>query len=445
MSGYAPQAAPDNTMEGTPAPPEYTAPSPPLAPPPARRTKMAVIAVVVAVVVVVAAVGLLYVGGIGPFSRHPSSSGVVANGQTYKQAVSSADQSAASYGSGPWNVVLASGVDLSAPVLQSTQLPSNLFSSSGFAGCTGTAEQGTSPVVSFLGFNGDLTTGQAPDWLLVLVGASGTVLFTTVIGGNATVWEKYSGSGCSLLGLIGTLPASIADSSTAVSAFMQSGGSSYVKAHAGGYLSFSANDLTGNGAWTIQYSTCPAVGNATASTTYYSYNATVSLSGSILGTPAHGSPHCSGYDPAAGITGIGSGAGTIALSTVFSLGSTFTEGPIPAGYAFNATVKTAVAGLVWSDIEFTVTNSLGKTASGPYGVEMFSTTGCGVAFGALSDPLYIAPLSGACTSGLTGGSAPVTVGEKIQIISTTTMAGMGEEFVAMGNTPYSGNVTAAIS
>ena len=127
-------------------------------------------------------------------------------------------------------------IDLPAPIVESTTLPSNLLGGSAGSACVGTSEASTS-TVTLLGFSGNISLGQAPDWFFLLDGSGGTPLFVGVVGGQANIWEKFSGSECSLLALVGSIPGSIVDSSTAVAAALSDtgtgAGTSFIAAHPG--------------------------------------------------------------------------------------------------------------------------------------------------------------------------------------------------------------------
>jgi len=423
--------------------------------PPGRSLRkpvtLAAVAVVVGVVVLLAA---LYVGGVGPFARSTTATNSVTSAQTYAQAADAAGQAAGSFGAGPWKTLFAAGADLPSPLLESTTIPPDLLTSAGLTGCVGTAEGGDVTAVTFPAFAGNLSTGQSPDWLIVMVDGSGTLLFLTVVAGTASVWEKYSGAGCAALALLGTLPASISDSSDAAASFMSSGAGAFIQEHPGGFLAYSASALSGGGGWTLSYSTCPPTGTGSAGSTYYSYNATVSLTGaSVVGTPVAGVETCSGLDLTAGLAGLagagGSGGGGSTgtpLANVLRL-SSLTEGH-GASYYYSVTVTSAQPGIKLGNLEFTVLNATGKVPVGPYAVEVYESTGCGLALGALNDPIYFAPLSGGCTSSSTlvdESAAPIAAGLTLSILSTASLVGSGDRFVVLGESPYSGNITATIS
>ena len=160
---------------------------------PRRRRWTVLIAVVVAVVVVVGAFGFLYLSGNGPFANSHGPADVTASGESYSSALADANQSASAYGSGTWTPLFAAGVDMPAPLLESTAVPDTLFGSS----CPGT-NTAQSSVVTFDGFNGDESTGTSPNWLFMLIGPSNTILVVVVLNGQGSVIEKYSGSGCGI-------------------------------------------------------------------------------------------------------------------------------------------------------------------------------------------------------------------------------------------------------
>jgi hypothetical protein len=455
VSGNPDETAPAATDELYGAPPVEETPAPESRPAPRPAGNRTMLLVIVAVIVVVLLlVAGLYIAGVGPFSRSSSSPAVV--GDTFSKAAVAANQSANGFGGSPWKTMLAAGADPQVSLLESTAFPSSLFSSQGLSGCVGTDEDNATSAVTFSSIGGNLSAGASPNWLFVLVNGSGALMFTLVLNGQATILEVYSGAGCSAIAQIATLPPGTIDSSTAVRAAMTDGGYAFVNAHPGGFLTYSASDLSGAGVWFVSYSTCPADGSGTAGSTYYTFNATVGLTnGSVVGPPVAGTPACGGLDLSGGLSGIGNAAslggtpggghGTSGtpINTALSI-SGVTSGD-STNYYYNVKVLSASPTLVIGDLEFAILNASGKVPSGPYAVQIDASSGCGVAFGALNDPIYLAPFNDPCTTGTTGGSAYLTAGETISVLSMSSLMGLGDQVVVYGESPYGGNVTASIA
>jgi len=415
-----------------------------------RRTLLMVVAAVaVAAVVILAA---LFVVGIGPFARTSgSSSNDIQTGETFAVASVAAATAASHFGPGPWHPLLAAGADPSVPVLESTVLPASEFSSVSSLSCSGSAEA-SDPSVGFPGFDGDLTLGLAPSWLFVEMNATGTMLFEFVLGGNATPVELYTGPGCTALELLGTLPNWTVDSSTAMSAAMADGGTAFVHAHPGGSTTFVAADIGGSGEWQVSYTTCPPVGNASASQTYYAFVANVSLdTGVVMGSPTSGSVSCHGLDLSGPLSSAASHAASgrlvqswgPPLDRFVHLSTTLYENHT-GSFAYTIKVNSATGVLHWSDLQFTIRNSTGEVPRGPWGVNIYATSGCIIATGALDDSIYVGnifglPGLGYCTSGVTGGGALVGTGETASVLSNLNLTGTGATLQVYGGGSYSGN------
>lgn len=404
---------------------------------PPRRT--AVIAVIVAVVVIVAAIGALYLSGIGPFSRSSTPPGVTGSGQTYDAATAAANQSASAYGSGPWTPIFAVGVDMPGSLLVSTALPADLLGNS----CAGTS-LAPSPTVTFEGFNGALASGAAPDWMFMEVGAPNTVLVEVVLGGQATVLEAYSGSGCSLFVTAGGLPSTIVDSSTVAQSFLSGGGNAFIAQHPGGVLTLNAFGAFGVDSWGVGYSTCPANG-AAATGSQYNYSASFyANNGSATGAPKEvNNPHCGGLDLTGGAAV--TTPGLAPLSSVLQVSAvTGTVSATATSYA--VTITQAASFLVWDNLAFSIVNATGSvvasTTADP--VTISAASGCAIATGSLGIPYYLPPTTGTCRSGATGGGAPVGTGDLVTITSSGTLPGSVDALMVTGAPQYHGALNLTI-
>ena len=418
---------------------EYGARPPTGTRPPAKGRAAAVTAVLVVVILLGAGLGILYAAGIGPFARAPANSGSQASGQTYSQAWAAANGSATAYGTGPWAPLLVAGVDSPSPILESTALPASVFGSS----CTGTAVA-TGTVVTFEGFSGSLSSGEAPNWLFFVVGPSDTVLVMTVVGSQPTIWEKYTGSGCAVLTLAGGLPAKTADSSVVASSFMAHGGSTYAAAHPGGSLTLDAVGAYGVLNWWVDYTTCPP-GGSTTSGTYFDDSATFFASnGTLAGSLVpRASSSCSGLNLTGGLSGIGT---SIPLRSALSVGAV--AGAISGNSAaYSVTVKSAAGGLTWNDLAVSLVDASGTTVQGTAldEVTINATSGCTVATGIVGIAYYGTPTSGGCSGASEGGGALVTAGERVTVLNSAAVTLAGAQFEIAGALTFTGTIEVPLS
>jgi hypothetical protein len=411
-----------------------------------------VVAVVVVVVVVVAA---LYVGGVGPFSGS-TTSGSGGSAQTYSEALKTAENAASPYGSGTWSSLLAVGFDLPSAFA----LPAN-FSMPGLgsAGCTGTATAGGLTSVTLPAFSGDLGSGQAPAWLFFLVGSS-TLAIVSVSAGAATVWEKFSGVGCAAFGLLGGSSSGVVDSSTAVSAVMNAGGSEFVQQHPGGMLAMALTPaiLGIGGNWSIAYTTCPENGHALAGTTYYEMDANVSSStGRLVGSLNSGPTSCAGVN----LTGLfslggGTGGGPTPLGAAVGFGGVIeTSSTSGTENGFNCTttapcstydvpISSASDGITWGDVFLNVTDPFGASLTPGTTVTGMSYTVRSISGSVVCQT--VSPMEFGWTTG--SGANPILTSQTlvltVQAGAPNPLLGGGYALNAIGFGAFSGTVHVSI-
>ena len=423
---------------------------------PRRRSRPRWVPIVAAVVAAGAILAGLFFAGLPPFGGQSSNpaSGDVATGDTSAQAVAAAAAEAPNYGPGPWQPMLVAGAAPSAPVLESTAVASDTFSFAGDGSCVGHSEMANTTVASFPGFDGNISAGQAPSWVVVEMNATGTMLFVLVVSGSVQPVELFTGPACALFELVGTLPANAVNSSVAAAAAGQGGLRGFAQAHPGGWTTYAAADVGGAGEWQVEYSTCPAVGNASASTVYYTFLANVSLTtGALIGSPENGPARCSGMDLSGPLAMAASHAAAPyevngwgpSITQYMGVGSAVRESN-GSQYSYTVTVTSAASRLSWQDLVFSIRNSTDQVPNGPYSVVMQQSGGCIIAEGALDDPVYLAPLFGGGCSGNMGGAVAVLTGDTVTIDSTVALAGMGDLFeIHSASLDYSGNITLPIA
>jgi hypothetical protein len=425
-------------------------------PAPSRRSGWVV--PLVLLVAAMAVLASLFVLHLPPFGNATPSStaGDLSTGQTSTEAVAAAQPVAAHYGPGPWSPMLLAGADPGTPLRASTVFPANSFEYVADGSCVGHAEAGNESVVTMAGFDGDLAAGIAPSWLVVEMNTTGSMVFVLVLQGAAQALEFYAGPACALFELLGRVPSNAINSSGAAAAASSGGLLAFQKEHPGGSTTYVGAYLHGAGDWTVTYSTCPAAGNATNGSTYYSFVANVSMTnGSLLGSPySQVNPGCGGLDLSGPLSsrqlsaaspGAVQGWGP-SLANVLGVSSSVAESHGLSGYVYSVNVTSAASDLTWGDLEFSVRNASNEVPKGTFTVEMLGSGGCIVAEGAMDDPFYFGALFGGGCSGTVGNQAPVSAGETISITDSNSLAGAGDTFmIYSGSIDFSGNVTLPIA
>lgn len=464
MSGTAPPMPPPPAMNPSPpgAPPPAWTPPPPGAPsypgtpvPPRKSSTLAIVLVAVVVVIVLVIAGL-YAAGVGPFSKSSNSSSEVSSAQTFDEAAATANQSANAYGGGPYSIWIGGGLDLMNAVSATTSLITGVTQNlSTIPDCTATLLVSSGTTLVLPGFDGNLSTGQAPVWFFIMLSGSDSLLILDVVGGTAQILEKVSGSGCSAdLSYFGSVPVTKTDSPAAVAAALNAGGYAFMKQHPGGNLSFSVSGgisvdgFSSPGSWSVDYSTCPST-TATTSGSHYEFSAQVSFAGVVQGTPSAGAvASCQGLGNLSGGSpggGGGGGSSGTQLSTAFSLGNTMTSPEVDFVYYVNTTVASAASGLTWNNLEFNVDSSTGSAVDADSVVVASAPSGCALAESVVGESTWISPISVTpCSSGTLGGGAAVVSGDTVSIETLSSLAGQGDSIVVDGESGYTGSVTSAI-
>jgi len=397
-----------------------------------------IVAVVVAVVVVIAA---LWFAGVGPFAK--SSNGTsTATFATFSQAREAATNAADNYHSAAWGLVLAAG--LTTPTAVTEQVNSSLSSTTYF-GCNVTSVPGTTLSISTMAFRGDYSQGTSSDWGFLFFSAGFSALLVSVDSGQATVVATLATTGScgTYLGAVTSLSTNALDSPAAMSATLAAGGSTFLSAHPNSTVSY---DLLGgisipilgiarDPSWDIRMADCTGVTSSSA--TVPGFNATIdATTGKVVG-------HSSNPTSCPTSTG-GSSSGTN-LGSSFALVSIH-DASAGSNYYYNASVATASAGLVWSDLGFQVHTSSGGTATGPVNVTVTNAAAsCAVAVYGMATSTWTQPTGpGACTSGTLGPNAPVQTGASVLLLSGSSLQSQGDRWVVLGQGSFSGSVSYSI-
>lgn len=225
-------------------------------PPPARaRPRREWGPVFVAIGIAVAVVGVYFAGHIGA-----GSSPGVGTAVSYSQASQGANAAAAGIAGGPWELVAAAGVDLSAGAY--AQPNASLGT-----GCTYTSPGGGIPPLSEFvpAFASQLASGDSPWWGLVYYQASShSVLLIAVRNGTVNPLVVATGSCTSNFANLSQISSNVVDSSIAAATSWSNGGSTYAAAHAGSAVNLEmglVNDSLAcsgavSGCWLLRYTPC---------------------------------------------------------------------------------------------------------------------------------------------------------------------------------------------
>jgi hypothetical protein len=380
---------------------------------------------VVAVVVVVLAV--LLSGALSPTSSGDT-------GVTFRPAWSAGNQTATAASSANWNLTLAAGYD--SPMSVSFGI-SNITQS-----CSITPV-GNSPVqtaISIPAFSGSLKSGDSPYWLLAYEqNSTGNVLLVSVSNGAARPIGVVSGA-CVGMGLLDiAVPGDVMDSSAAASLAAAAGGSAYVAAHPGTFLTMGlVGGIQGSSVgplWSFQYSPCGPfggqsfTGNASALIIEMS-----ALNGSIF-VALNATATCFGAES------------PVPLSSVFAFGmaqltkpSTSTPGECNADdYCYEIAIAEASQGLTANDLELELTSNTGNFVT----TMDFYIDGATPADGYLTAPAGENPalmwFSGA---GTLTPSTPLNSSDTIWIDVSPTVnpVGQGDLLTAIGMGSFSGQL-----
>jgi len=288
MVGAPPPA--DPTMETPPigaVPPavESTAGPPvPPTPPPRKRVGIAVAAVVVVVILLV---GILVF--TGALSSPGTGSGTTGTPFSFSQTSPAGEAAAMNATGGPWTVIGAEGIGLSATISISN------LGSLVESGCTYTPACGSSLVVTFAGTPSGTATGEVATWLFIATNESGDALFIVSTGGSALPAIVATGSCTSSFAGFGSIVGLPVIDSTVVGAYANAnGGSAFLQAHSGAmqaYVLLGPSGSTLNEPfWGVEYSTCGLTATSGPGTMFVA--AYYADTGAALGSPQTQSVTC---------------------------------------------------------------------------------------------------------------------------------------------------------
>jgi flagellin-like protein len=143
------------------------------------------------------------------------------------------------------------------------------------------------------------------------------------------------------------------------------------------------------------------------------------------------------------ISGLTKGPGNTPIGTALAVGG-LTESTSGANFIYTTTIQSpaASAGMTWSNMLYQVQSAAGVViAAGPVNVTVTNPTlgGCSSALFVFSTSTWAAFAgNGKCTSGTLGGSALVSTGAQITLLSTVNLNGQGDKIVVIGQGTYSG-------
>ncbi len=227
---------------------------------------------------VVVALGLLSIAAFeswGPFAPGPAST-VDASDPTFSEAQAIASGRATSSGAGPWTTWAGVGLVNPKPAELSTGAAGAFAPSlSNVANCTFSPAAGVGASLSIHGFSGPLSSGESPAWLVYLRNASGVGVVIGVLSGGPRLLATLSGAGCpsELIASEGIGGGDV-DSSVAVTAALEDGGSTFLSDHPGAGLTltalagFDVDGTPGAASWTVELSTCAAGSSSSGSTAF---------------------------------------------------------------------------------------------------------------------------------------------------------------------------------
>ena len=224
----------------------------------ARRLWPVLVAVVAAIVVV----------GIVAFTLEGSGSSGNRSAPPYSSATRTANSVATGVSGGPWNLVVAFGVNLAVSI---TALANATVGS----GCTYSAPGGGAPPSTLFvpRYGGSFSSGGSPWWGMVYFQPiSHDVLLVDVINGSAQSVLVASGSCTNTFENYTTIPAKVVDSPTVASAVWgpNGGGAAFLAAHSNRSFNMFMGVLGGGSAclitagpcWLVEYTPCNPFGQS---------------------------------------------------------------------------------------------------------------------------------------------------------------------------------------
>jgi len=144
------------------------------------------------------------------------------------------------------------------------------------------------------------------------------------------------------------------------------------------------------------------------------------------------------------ISGLTKGPGNTPIGTAFALGN-INEQSAGANFYYNTTVQSSGSGMTWQSMIFQVQTSGGASAAGPTTITVTNAAAsCNVAVYTFATAAWTAAVAGKCASGTLGGGALVSNGAAVQMVSTATLQGLGDRWVVVGQSSYSGSAVFAI-
>ena len=202
-------------------------------------------------------VAVFLVAGLWAAGWIPGTSSSSTTAVSYSAAAEVANSASESYSGGGWMLIGAIGLTMHDG--STLQLPSfgPVCPMHVAAGMNGVSAM-------FPGYD-DPGSGVSPAWEMMYRNSSGAFLLVTVMNGRAQVIGDASGSNCLLYPFARGVPSSVLDSTNAVAAINQAGGSAFLAAHSsvssvisvtGGFSGRAFPSPPPNATWGVIYSSC---------------------------------------------------------------------------------------------------------------------------------------------------------------------------------------------
>jgi hypothetical protein len=386
------------------------------------------VAVVVVAVVLLSA--LLALGVFAP--PHP------VGALTYRSASSIAASYLSNFKGGGWTIVEAVGVSSRVAIASP---PINATSFSGLGGCSGATLVANGTVLTLPPFAGSLSSGESNAWAFSAYNKT-SLLEVIVLNGTVTPLFDLSCTGFGVYSsFLGSL-AGVIDSSQASSAAFSAGGAQFVAQHptVTEYMALLPHvSLLGNqpADWNIILQACNVTEAGTIVPTFNvtvdAANGTVTAQGDLAEPCA--APGVFGVGLPVGGTG-GSGGGTTLASSL----SIASSGAAQAGpnYYENFSVGAAANGVSWNDLQLEVLGPNGALESSVVAFRVFAP---GASLPELSSG---GPVESYAWQGTGNGAAPIQPLSTLEVVSTSSLAGLGATPQVVGDSAYSGQLSAAI-
>ncbi len=315
-----------------------------------------IVAVVVVVVVIAAAVGALALAGVGPFAKSSPSNSSGGTGETFDDALTTAQDSANNQPSGPWTFFVGSGIQLTTSASYST---SSLLSELSLSGCTPSLLSGIGSTLTIPSTTISVTSGDSAAWFFFFIGSGGG-LYIGVFGGSATPLVRLAGSSCfselTAAGITATFPSDHADSPAIAAAASAAGASAFASSHSSVDVEMSVSsgfsyDGTSilQSSWNYTVTTCneaSTTGGSLNGEAAAQFSATVNTTtAAVVGSGHTTADACTAAAPGGSGTGSGSsGSGTVPSAPTDLVATAVTSSVIdlswtnPTGTLLNGTV-----------------------------------------------------------------------------------------------------------